>query len=91
MEIAGIRLNVVNLPCCPLCKSSLSLRLVRLKDQEVLEGVLYRSVCRRSYEVSSGTPRVRVQECFKAPSKLSTIFYNAYARFYDPLESFLEG
>jgi uncharacterized protein YbaR (Trm112 family) len=51
-------IKLMEILCCPVCKSDLKLDVVKQKNDEILQGSLYCEPCRFSYPIDEGIPNL---------------------------------
>ena len=50
--------DALDILCCPICKADLNLKIKSEKDNEILEGILICSKCKKKYEINEGIPNL---------------------------------
>jgi len=58
MERDGLKRDLVNILCCPVCKGDLSLSVARQDADEILAGTLHCGKCKKGYAVDEGIPNL---------------------------------
>jgi uncharacterized protein YbaR (Trm112 family) len=48
--------NMMDILCCPNCKSSLQLTIDNENNDEVIDGSLHCDRCKKTYSISDGIP-----------------------------------
>ena len=50
--------DALDILCCPICKTDLNLKIESEKDNEIIEGSLICSKCKKKYEIKDGIPNL---------------------------------
>ena len=48
--------DMLDIVCCPVCKTSLKLKVEEEKDDEIIQGVFTCAKCKQSYPIMDGIP-----------------------------------
>ncbi len=57
MGASGVRRELLDIICCPVCKGDLELKVTK-EEQEILEGDLLCRRCNHTYPVEDGIPNL---------------------------------
>ena len=50
--------ELMDIICCPVCKSDLTLEIHEEKEEEILSGDLICSSCKKTYKINDGIPNL---------------------------------
>jgi uncharacterized protein YbaR (Trm112 family) len=50
--------DVIDIICCPTCKSDLELKISKEKKDEIIEGTFNCKKCSQSYQIQDGVPNL---------------------------------
>jgi uncharacterized protein YbaR (Trm112 family) len=60
-----VRPDLIDLICCPVCKSNLDLKVTKENEIEILEGTLRCRKCNYDYPITEGIPNLLPPELQK--------------------------
>jgi len=77
--------ETLNLLCCPICHSNLTLEDEKEANNEIISGILKCQSCGKSYKIVDGIPDFLTQEMLNETDKKWMLEYDGMARTYDIL------
>lgn len=77
--------ETLNLLCCPICHSNLTLEDEKEENNEIISGILKCQSCGKSYKIVDGIPDFLTQEMLNETDKKWMLEYDEMARTYDIL------
>lgn len=77
--------ETLNLLCCPICHSNLTLEDEKEANNEIISGILKCQSCGKSYKIVDGIPDFLTQEMLNETDKKWMLEYDEMARTYDIL------